>query len=151
MEYLRRRCPDIALSSDIIVGFPGETEEDFNHTMDVVRQVEYAGIFSFKYSQRKFTAALKMDDDVDEEVKSERLLRLQLLQREIQERLNRALVGSVQEVLVESHSRKDEDHLSGRTPCNRMVNFAGGPDRIGRLAGVRIDEAGPNSLAGILV
>lgn len=151
VEYLRRRCRDIALSSDIIVGFPGETEEDFSHTMDVVRQVEYAGVFSFKYSRRKFTAALKLEDDVDEEVKSERLSRLQSLQRQIQDRLNRALVGSVQEVLVESHSRKDEDRLSGRTPCNRVVNFAGSPDRLGQFAGVRIEGSGPNSLTGTLV
>lgn len=151
VRYLRARCPDIAISADIIVGFPGETDEDFHHTMDVVRQVEYSSIFSFKYSQRKFTAAQKLEDDVQEDVKSERLSALQELQKQIQTRLNRALVGSTREVLAESHSRRDQQELSGRTPCNRVVNFSGGEEHLGRILKVRIDDAGANSLNGSLL
>lgn len=148
VEKLRERCPDIALSSDIIVGFCGESEDDFNHTMDVVRQVEYSSIFSFKYSPRKYTAALKMEDDVPEDVKSDRLQRLQGLQKQIQARLNREMIGTTQEVLVESHSKRDEHSLSGRTPCNRIVNFAGNEQMLGKFVQVKIDGAGPNSLVG---
>jgi len=148
VEYLRQRCPDIALSSDIIVGFPGETREDFARTMDIVRQVEYSGIFSFKYSQRPFTTALKMEDDVPEEEKSDRLAELQQSQREIQLRLNKRMIGASQEVLVESHSRKGDAMLSGRTGCNRVVNFQGSDDLLGKFVQVQITDAGPNSLQG---
>src|SRR5262249_9084974 len=123
VEYLRKRLRTIALSTDIIVGFPGETREDFERTMEMIRDVQYASVFSFKYSQRPHTAALKMEDDVCEEEKSERLTRLQNLQREIQLKLNASLVGTVQEVLVERGSKKDERVASGRTSCNRVVNF----------------------------
>ena len=150
VQYLRGRCPEIALSSDIIVGFSGETEDEFNRTMDVVREIEYSGVYSFKYSPRKFTAALKMEDDVPEEVKSERLLRLQELQKQIQTRLNQDLVGAVKEVLVESHSRRNDHGLTGRTPCNRIVNFAGPENRLGAFVHVRIDSASPNSLVGTI-
>ncbi len=151
VEYLRRLRPEIALSTDIIVGFPGETEEDFQHTMDVVKTVEFAGIFSFKYSPRKFTAALKMQEEVPEDEKSERLQRLQDLQREIQLRLNHELIGTTQEVLVENHSKKDEGQLSGRTPCNRVVNFQGPEQWKGLFVPVQIQSANPNSLNGICV
>ena len=150
VEYLRKRCPDIALSSDIIVGFPGETAGDFQATMDIVRQVEYSSIFSFKYSQRPFTAALKLEDDVSEEEKGERLTELQSAQREIQLRLNRRLIGATHEVLVESHARKDAGSVSGRTMCNRIVNFVGSEDLLGTFVPVRISDAGPNSLQGTI-
>ena len=148
VEYLRSRCPDIALSSDIIVGFPGETRGNFAHTMDVVREVEYSSIFSFKYSQRPFTAALKMEDDVSEEEKSHRLAELQQTQREIQFRLNKGMIGASQEVLVECHSRRGNAVLSGRTGCNRVVNFQGSEDLLGKFVQVQITDAGPNSLQG---
>jgi tRNA-2-methylthio-N6-dimethylallyladenosine synthase len=151
VHHLRDVCPAIALSTDIIVGFPGETEADFELTMDIVRSVRYAGIFSFKYSRRKFTAALKLEDDVTEEVKSERLGRLQQLQREIQLELNLAMIGTSQEVLVESHSRKDETWLSGRTGCNRVVNFVGNEELMGHFIKVEITSASANSLNGVLV
>jgi tRNA-2-methylthio-N6-dimethylallyladenosine synthase len=150
VAYLRGRCPDIALSSDIIVGFPGETRDDFNATMSIVRQVEYAGIFSFKYSPRPYTAALKLEDDVPEEEKGERLAELQDAQRDIQLRLNKRLVGTVQEILVESPSRKDAAVLSGRTTCNRIVNFEGPENLIGKFASVKITGGGPNSLQGMI-
>jgi tRNA-2-methylthio-N6-dimethylallyladenosine synthase len=150
VQYLRKQCPHIALSSDIIVGFPGETREDFARTMDIVREVEYSSIFSFKYSQRPFTAALKMDDDVPEEEKSDRLSELQQSQREIQLRLNKRMIGAAQEVLVESHSKRGDAVLSGRTGCNRVVNFQGTDDLLGKFVQVQITDASPNSLQGII-
>jgi len=150
VEYLRERSPDIALSSDIIVGFPGETREDFQRTMDIVRQVEYSGLFSFKYSQRPFTSALKLEDDIPEEEKSQRLSELQEAQRQIQFRLNQKLIGTTQEVLVESHSRKDAEMFMGRTSCNRSVNFSAPGEILGKFVQVQITGAGPNSLIGRL-
>lgn len=149
VEYLRRVCPDVALSSDMIVGFPGETRDDFALTMDIVRQVEYTNIFSFKYSQRPYTAALKLPDDVPEEEKSGRLHELQELQKQIQSRLNRSLVGTVQEVLAEAHSRRDDHVLSGRTTCNRVVNFTGNELGVGNLLPVQIESATANCLMGV--
>jgi tRNA-2-methylthio-N6-dimethylallyladenosine synthase len=148
VEYLKEVRPEIALSTDIIVGFPGETEADFLYTLDVVRTVEFASIFSFKYSPRKFTAALKMEDEVPECEKSERLQRLQNLQKEIQLRLNQSLVGTTQEILVENHAKKGEGELSGRTPCNRIVNFPGPESLRGSFVPVHIESAHPNSLNG---
>jgi tRNA-2-methylthio-N6-dimethylallyladenosine synthase len=149
VEYLRQIRPDIALSTDIIVGFPGETEKDFQLTMDVVREVEFSSIYSFKYSPRKFTTALKMaSEEIPEEEKSDRLQRLQNLQREIQFKLNHELIGTTQEVLVESHSRKDEGELSGRTMCNRIVNLKGPEAWIGSFVPVQIESAHTNSLYG---
>jgi tRNA-2-methylthio-N6-dimethylallyladenosine synthase len=150
VEYLRECCPEIALSSDIIVGFPGETTDDFERTMDVVRQVEYSSIFSFKYSQRPYTAALKLEDDVSEEEKGDRLMELQETQKEIQTRLNRRMVGQTYEVLVESHSKKGEEMLSGRTDCNRVVNFLGPEELLGKFVNVQMVDASANSLHGIL-
>ena len=149
VEYLRRLRPEIALSTDIIVGFPGETEEDFQHTMDVVQTVEFASIFSFKYSPRKFTSALKMDDEIPDIEKSERLYRLQNLQKGIQLRLNHSLIGTTHEVLVESHAKKGDGELSGRTPCNRIVNFPGPEIWCGAFIPVQIHSANFNSLNGI--
>jgi tRNA-2-methylthio-N6-dimethylallyladenosine synthase len=149
VDYLREVRPDIALSTDIIVGFPGETEDDFQLTMDVVNKVQFANIYSFKYSPRKFTAALKMAaEEIPEEEKSDRLSRLQALQREIQFKLNHELIGTTQEVLVETHSRKDDVELSGRTMCNRVVNFKGSEDWIGSFQSVQIETASTNSLYG---
>lgn len=150
IDYLRERCPDVALSSDIIVGFPGESTDDFQSTMDIVRRVEYSSIFSFKYSPRPYTAALKLDDDVCEEEKSSRLIELQEAQKEIQTRLNQQMVGSKKEVLVESHSKRGEQLLSGRTDCNRVVNFEGSEHLLGKFVDVQIVDAGPNSLYGSL-
>ena len=148
VEYLRRRRPDIALSTDIIVGFPGEAEKDFELTMDIVREVEYSNVYSFKYSSRPYTAALRLEDNVSEEEKSCRLNDLQDLQKEIQLRLNATLVGTTQEVLVESHSKKDDELMSGRTSCNRVVNFRGSENQIGRFLPVDITAATANCLLG---
>ncbi|HJZ12368.1 MAG TPA: tRNA (N6-isopentenyl adenosine(37)-C2)-methylthiotransferase MiaB, partial [Acidobacteriota bacterium] len=150
VSYLRKRRPDIAFSTDIIVGFPGETEEDFQLTMDIVRSVEYFNIFSFHYSPRPYTAALKLNDDVSEEGKSARLTQLQQEQKEIQLRLNRSLIGSTQRILVESHSKRNDAFLSGRTSCNRVVNFEGDEDLIGRFVPVVVQSATANCLIGAI-
>ncbi len=147
VDYLRQRCPNVGLSTDIIVGFPGETRDDFELTMDIVRKIEYSGIFSFKYSPRPYTASLKMEDDVAEEEKSERLSALMELQRQIQSKLNSGLIGSLQEVLVESRD-KEGRKWSGRTSCNRIVHFESAKADAGMFVNVRIAAASPNSLAG---
>jgi tRNA-2-methylthio-N6-dimethylallyladenosine synthase len=148
----RGAMPDIALSTDMIVGFPGETIEDFEQTLALVREVRYHSMFSFKYSPRPNTLALKrMPDDVGEEEKTRRIVELQALQREIQGELHAAAVGSVQRVLIDSRSRRRSWELSGRTSGNTVVNVAGTPDLVGRLVDVRITEANPNSLRGEII
>lgn len=151
LHRLRGEVPGISLSTDIIVGFPGETDQDFDQTMDLVRQAEFSFIYSFKYSPRPNTLAQKrMPDDVLESTKTRRIMALQALQAEIQLRLHESMVGSVFEVLVESRSRRRDSELSGRTRGWTSVNF-GGPDTwIGRLVPVRITGAAPNSLRGIV-
>lgn len=148
VDYLRQHCPEIAITSDIIVGFPGETPNDFSDTMDIVRDVEYSGLFTFKYSKRPYTAALKLEDDVSEEEKSIRLATLSVLQQEIQKKLNSRMIGSHQEVLVESQA-KDGHRWSGRTSCNRIVNFESARIQPGQFVTVQIISAGANSLSGI--
>ena len=150
VERVRRALPEIALSSDFIVGFPGETEEDFQATLDLVRQVRFASLFGFKYSPRPGTAAARWgkEKSVPEEVASERLARLLALQKEIQAASHRALVGREFEVLVEGLDRKSQSR--GRTPCNRIVHVEGsnGVLEAGSYARVRIVRGLPNSLIG---
>jgi tRNA-2-methylthio-N6-dimethylallyladenosine synthase len=146
---LRDAMPDIALSTDMIVGFPGETAEDFEATLSLTASVRYHSMFSFKYSPRPNTLALKrLPDDVDEGEKTRRIVALQQLQKTIQEALFRQAVGTVADVLVDSRSRRREWELSGRTSGNTVVNFAGAPEWIGRTIAVRITGANPNSLKG---
>ena len=154
-EYLdlvarvRQAIPDIALSTDTIVGFPGETDADFEATLSLTATVRYHSMFSFKYSPRPNTLALKrLKDDVEEGEKTRRIVRLQNLQREIQGELHRQAVGTVEPVLVDSRSRRRDWELSGRTSGNTVVNFAGHPEWIGRIVPVRITAANPNSLKG---
>jgi tRNA-2-methylthio-N6-dimethylallyladenosine synthase len=149
VDRLRSAIPDIALSTDMIVGFPGETEEDFEATLSLAREVRYHSMFSFKYSPRPNTLALKrLKDDVEEGEKTSRIVALQALQREIQGELHQRAVGRVFDVLVDSRSRRREWELSGRTSGNTVVNFAGAPEWIGRLVPVAITAANPNSLKG---
>ena len=144
---LRDAMPDIALSTDMIVGFPGETDTDFDETLSLTSAVRYHSMFSFKYSPRPNTLALKrMPDDVSEEEKTRRIVALQGLQREIQGELYQQAVGRQEQVLVESRSRRRDWELSGRTSGNTVVNFAGDPAWIGRIVTVRISGANPNSL-----
>ncbi len=152
IERLRAAIPDIAVSTDIIVGFPGETDEDFEATMRVVEAVRFDSMFSFKYSPRPFTAAWKFGDPIEEPVKTERLVRLQTRQNEIQLEKNRELIGTIQEVLFEGRSRKRADELEGRTTHNRIVNTPASADEwLGQFARVRVTDAGPNSLRGELL
>jgi tRNA-2-methylthio-N6-dimethylallyladenosine synthase len=150
--------PHVTLSTDMIVGFPGETEADFDETMALVEAVRFSCIFSFKYSVRPNTLASKrMPDDVSEETKSRRIVALQTRQRDIQLELHERLVGSVPEVLVDAVSRRRETELSGRTPGNTVVNFpippaASEAERwIGRVVPVAIRRAGAYSLWGEVV
>ena len=144
---LRDAMPDIALSTDMIVGFPGETEADFEETLSLTSAVRYHSMFSFKYSPRPNTLALKrLPDDVTDEQKTRRIVALQSLQREIQGELYRKAIGREEHVLVESRSRRRDWELSGRTSGNTVVNFAGDPDWIGQIVRVRVTDANPNSL-----
>jgi len=120
---IKSKVPDIALTTDIIVGFPGETEEDFLDTMDLVEKVRFDGAFTFIYSPRVGTPAAKMEDQVPEEVKKERLMRLIDLQNRISLERNQALIGTIQEILVEGASEKNESRWSGRTSHNKLVHF----------------------------
>lgn len=147
---LRLACPDIALTTDIIVGFPGESEADFQETMNLVNEVQYDNMFSFKYSDRPGTRASQMDNAIDEETKKRRLAELQGTQREITARLSQLEVGRRPEVLVEGVGKRDPRQLTGRTPGNRVVNFQGSPDLIGRMVRPLIVQACPNSLTGRL-
>ncbi|MGH2757144.1 MAG: tRNA (N6-isopentenyl adenosine(37)-C2)-methylthiotransferase MiaB [Actinomycetota bacterium] len=147
--HLREAIPDIALSTDMIVGFPGETAEDFEQTLSLTAAVRYHSMFSFKYSPRPNTLALKrLPDDVEEGEKTRRIVALQRLQGEIQRELYEQAVGQVADVLVDSRSRRREWELSGRTSGNTVVNFGGPPEWIGRIVPVRITAANPNSLKG---
>jgi tRNA-2-methylthio-N6-dimethylallyladenosine synthase len=149
VDRLRTAMPDIALSTDMIVGFPGETRADFEETLTLTSTVRYHSMFSFKYSPRPNTLALKrMPDGVGEEEKTRRIVELQALQRDMQQALYREHVGRVEEVLVDSRSRRRNSELSGRTSGNTVVNFPGEPEWLGRLVPVRIVAANPNSLRG---
>ena len=151
VNRLRREVPNVALSTDMIVGFPGETRADFEATLSLLETVRFHSLFSFKYSVRPNTLASKrMPDDVSEAEKTERIMALQAAQRRIQLELLQAMTGTVEEVLVDATSRRRGHEVSGRTSGNTIVNFAGGQELIGRLVPVRITEAAPNSLRGEL-
>jgi tRNA-2-methylthio-N6-dimethylallyladenosine synthase len=151
IDWLKSARRNIAITTDIIVGFPGETEADFNDTLALLDQVEYDSLFSFKYSPRPNTAALAMGDKVPEEEKTRRLTIVQERQRAIQIRRNAAAIGVVQEVLVEGRNQALGQWI-GRTSQNRTLNFgadrAGDENLIGQYLDVRVTRAGPNSLVG---
>jgi len=151
VRRLRRARPDITISSDFIVGFPGETEEDFEATLALVEEIGFDYSFSFVYSPRPGTPAAELDDPVPPAVKKARLHRLQRLLEEQGQRISRRMVGTVQTVLVEGPSRRDPRALAGRTPNNRVVNFRGDAALVGRFVEVRITEAQPHSLRGELL
>lgn len=149
IERLRRRRPDVALSTDIIVGFPGETEAEFEMTLEILREVEYNEIFAFGYSARPQTVAGKIfADDVPESVKKDRLAQVLRIQNEISLRNNKEKIGTVEEILVEGPSKLGRGQLMGRTRTNRIVNFAGAENWVGELARVGIIGASANSLIG---
>ncbi|MGZ5062951.1 MAG: tRNA (N6-isopentenyl adenosine(37)-C2)-methylthiotransferase MiaB [Usitatibacter sp.] len=157
MEYrsiirrLRAARPGISISSDFIVGFPGETEADFEATMKLVEDVRFDGSFSFIYSPRPGTPAANLADDTPHSVKLERLQRLQKRIQGLSEEYSQAMVGTRQRVLVEGVSRKDSSELAARTDNNRVVNFAGPPSLMGRFVDLDITYAYPHSLRGRLV
>ena len=150
VRRLRAAIPDIGLSSDFIVGFPGETDQDFEQTMDLVRWVGFDASFSFIYSPRPGTPAASLDDPTPHAVKQDRLKRLQALLHENSQAISKKMLGTVQPVLVDGFSKKSTDQISGRTPNNRIVNFDGGEELIGKMLRVKITEAMPNSLRGTL-
>jgi tRNA-2-methylthio-N6-dimethylallyladenosine synthase len=149
VAQLREAMPDIAISTDMIVGFPGETPEDFDETLSLTAAVRYHSMFSFKYSERPNTLARKrMPDDVAAEEKTSRIVRLQALQKDIQGELFRGYIGRTLDVLVDDRSRRRQWELSGRTRGNAVVNFSGRAEWIGRTIPVRITDANPYSLRG---
>lgn len=151
VNRIRAEVPNVALSTDMIVGFPGETRDDFDATLSLLETVRYHSLYSFKYSVRPNTLASKrMTDDVSEAEKTARIMALQEAQKRIQAQLLQAMTGTVEEVLVDSISRRRDTEVSGRTSGNTIVNFAGGAELIGQLVPVRITDATPNALRGEL-
>ena len=148
---LRRVCPEISLSTDIIVGFPGETEADFQDTIELVKEAAYDQAFSFKYSPRPQTKAATLPDRVPGEVQAERLTRLQNLLNELTLKAHQRLLGQTAEVLVDGTSKRSPDELSGRLRTNQVVNFPGPRELLGRMLKVKITEAHPHSLKGTRV
>jgi tRNA-2-methylthio-N6-dimethylallyladenosine synthase len=148
IERLKERCPSIAVTADVIVGFPGEEEEDFQETLKLMEKIRFDDLFSFKYSPRKGTRAAQFQDQVEAEIKERRLSILQERQKEITFEKNRGLEGCVVEVLVEGPSRQSDHDVTGRTRANKIVNFEGDPGQTGKLIPVQITKAFPHSLRG---
>jgi tRNA-2-methylthio-N6-dimethylallyladenosine synthase len=148
IERVRAARPDMALSSDFIVGFPGETDEDFERTLQLVEQVGFDDSYSFVYSPRPGTPAAGLLDETTEEVKLERLRRLQAVIQRNATAISTGMVGSRQSVLVEGPSRKSAAELMGRTSNNRVVNFAGPSEWIGAMVEIEIVEALAHTLRG---
>lgn len=151
VDDLKKRVPRVALGSDMIIGFPGEDEKDFAESLSILQAVGYDYLYSFKYSDRPFTKASRLEGKLPEAVKTERLTRLQALQREISVAQHQKLVGQVEEVLVEGPAKKGEGLMTGRSRTGRAVNFAGPPDLAGALVKVMISEGHVNSLKGRLL
>jgi tRNA-2-methylthio-N6-dimethylallyladenosine synthase len=151
IRKLRAVRPDIRLSSDFIVGFPGETDDDFGKTMKLIDDIGFDASFSFIFSPRPGTPAAALHDDTPQALKLERLQHLQGVIEGNARRISASLVGSVQRILVEGPSRKDAAELMGRTECNRIVNFKGQPRLVGQMVDVNITEAYPHSLRADVV
>jgi tRNA-2-methylthio-N6-dimethylallyladenosine synthase len=151
IRKLRAVRPDISISSDFIVGFPGETDADFEKTMQLIRDIGFDQSFSFIYSRRPGTPAADLEDDTPDSVKHARLERLQAHINAHSASISRGMVGSVQRVLVEGPSRKDANELTGRTENMRKVNFAGDRRLVGKFADVLVTEVMSNSLRGRVV
>jgi tRNA-2-methylthio-N6-dimethylallyladenosine synthase len=151
VERLREVCPEIALTTDLIVGFPGETEKDFQETLDIVTEIEYDEFFSFKYSDRPMTRASQYDEKLPDREKARRLTFLQEKQKAITMKKNEQLVGRMLEVLVEGRSKRNPQRLTGRSGTNKVVNFEGPSGLEGNVIHVEILEAYPHSLYGRVV
>ncbi len=148
IKKIKEEIPDIAITTDIIVGFPGETEEDFNETLSLCKEVEYDSAFTFLYSKRHGTPAAEMEEVIDEEVKHNRFNRLVETINEISARKNKEYEGKIVEVLVEGKSKNDDSKFMGRTRTGKLVNFEGREDNIGKLVQVKITKAQSFSLFG---
>jgi tRNA-2-methylthio-N6-dimethylallyladenosine synthase len=151
IDFIKAAQKDYSITGDIIVGFPGETEEDFLETLRLVAEVEYDGLYVFNYSPRPHTAALAYEDTVAEDIKTERLMRLIELQGRIQQRRYERYLDKSVEVLIEGVSAKSEDEFMGHTRCQKTVNFPRSGRCLGELVKVKIDRAGKNSLHGNIV
>ena len=138
IKRIRDKIPDVVFSTDIIVGFPGETEEDFEDTIDVVKQVNFEQIFMFIYSRRVGTRADKMENQIPEEIKHKRFDRLKQVFEESVEENNKKYVGTTQKILVEGHSKNNKDMLTGRTDTNKVVIFEGPEELIGKIINIKI-------------
>ena len=139
-EKMRKEIPDILFSTDIIVGFPGETEEDFENTLDVVRKMNYEQIFMFIYSRRVGTVADKMENQIPEEIKHERFERLKKLYDDNVSKNNEKFIGKVEKILVDGESKNNENMLTGRNDANKVIIFEGSKDLIGKMIDVKITE-----------
>ena len=148
---LRAVRPDIYIATDIIVGFPGETEDDYNETIRLIDEVKFDASFSFVYSKRPGTPAAELPDDTPQELKLKRLQHLQAVIEENAKRLSEAMLGNVERCLVFDHARRGEGQLSARTDNNRVVNFKGDASLIGKMVNVRITEVFAHTLGGELV
>ena len=148
IDRLKKICPPIAITADVMVGFPGEEEKDFEETLDILQKVRFDDLFSFKYSPRKGTRAFQFQDKVEEKVKQERLSILQEIQKGITLQKNQELEGHAEEVLVEGRSKQSTQDVTGRTRSNKVVNFEGDISLVGKLVPVRISKAYPHSLRG---
>ena len=151
IDYLRKICPSISITSDIIVGFPGESQKDYQETIDMMEKIRFDSTFSFKYSERKGTAAQKLGGKIDECEKQQRLKLLQALQDKHTLERNTQLEGSRQEILIEGKSKNSETDLMGRTRCWKIVNFKGEQQLVRKLMNVTIAKAYLHSLRGKLI
>jgi len=151
IERIKSSRRRLALTSDIIVGFPGETDDDFRQTLDLVQQCEYDSLYIFKYSKRSGTPATNFTDDVSDGEKKTRFMELEAAQRKIQERIYQAYVGRTLPVLVEKRSTRSETDLSGHSTCNKVVNFAGDRGLEGEIVDITVTAAKTNSLYGLSV
>jgi len=151
IDRLKKICPPIAITADVMVGFPGEEEKDFEETLDLLQKVQFDDLFSFKYSPRKGTRASQFMDKVEEKVKQERLSILQEIQKGITLQKNQELESCVEEVLVEGQSKQSTQDVTGRTRSNKVVNFEGDISLVGKLVPVQITKAYAHSLRGGIV
>jgi tRNA-2-methylthio-N6-dimethylallyladenosine synthase len=151
VDKIRNRIPGVILTTDIIVGFPTETEQDFEDTLLLMKEVEFDSAFMFIYSERKMTIAeRRFKDDVTEDIKSERMTRLVELQRAISFRKNQGEIGNIHQILVEGAAKKP-DQMYGRNEGNKMIVFAKNDHKIGEFIDVRVEEVTPNTLIGSVV
>lgn len=151
IEYIKSARREYSITGDIIVGFPGETEADFSETLSLVAEVEYDGLYIFKYSPRARTPAAAYTDTLPDEVVTDRFMRLQELQDRIQKRRYERYLNRVVEVLIEGTSARSENHYTGHTKCNKVVNFPKGHSQLGEIVKVIIEECHPHSLGGAII